>query len=179
MATESAHHTEHLPDGSAVRYRVRAADPTTAAIFEAALRARLRTARRVFAKRDLDRRLAGYATAAGGADGHSTRTHDLPSGTVTVAIEADGRGRQGYLRHLVGGAVAYTHVMDIEVGRATVLAGLLLGTAVLLFGAGQPHVGAPFLGAGGMVGAYVGLYGLSALGYPVHLSKPPRPSESS
>lgn len=177
MSTDASRATEYLPDGSAVLATVDADDPAVAAIFEADLRRRLRHAGRLLARPDAERSLAAYRSFAPGGDGHaSTDTHDLPGGEVTVSIEATGRGSHGYLRYLVQGAVAYTRILDVDARRAGPLAALLLVAAGLLAVIGQPVLAAPFLGAGGIIGAYVALYWLSAHGLALSISRPPQPS---
>lgn len=177
MADHGEQRTEHLPDGSTVRFQVRTAEPTAASIFAADLSRRLRKARRPLTRADVDRSLAAYASYAPGPGGdcRSTQTHDLPTGEVTVDIDATGRSVHGYLRYLVRGAVAYAEVLDIEPGRAGTISLLCVGAGALLFAVGQPFLAVPFVGAAGIIGAYVGLYWLSALGHPLSLSRTPLP----
>lgn len=121
--------------------------------------------------------LGAYAAFVpdGGSSHRSTTTHALPDGEVTVVIDATGRGIHGYLHYLVTSAVSYTQVADVDVGRASLLAALLLGLGIGLVAVGHPVPSVPLFGAGGMVAAHVVGYSLSARGIPVSVTRQPDP----
>lgn len=178
MSTEADQHTHYLPDGSVVTLTVRTTNPAIATIFTTEVAGRLRKASRLFTRADHDRTLSAYrGFAPGGGDEHeSTDELDLPSGRVTVSIEASDRSSHGYLRYAVRGAVSYTHVLDVDVGRASLIAGSLLGVGILLGAVGHPFASAPLFGAGGVMALYVAVHWLTARGVPISLSRPPGPT---
>ncbi len=177
MADEPA--TDHLPDGSAISYEVHTDDPAVAAVFAADLQGRLRQARRTLISAMGDRAVARFAANVPATEEacRSTETYRLPTGEATVTIDANGRAAHGYLRYLVDGAVAYTDVIDVDAGPAAAIGGLLLTIGVGLAVLVHPFVGAPFVGAAGVMLASVALYLLSVNGHPVSLSRVPTPTD--
>jgi hypothetical protein len=170
--------TRHLPDGSSVKFHVRTDDPRIARIFAADLSRRLRKARRLFTRADTNRSLADYASYVqlDPDEGRSTQVHDLPTGEVTVIIDANGRAAHGYLHYLVQGAAPYTEVLDIDPYWACLLPAPCLGIGVLFSLSANPTLGVPFVGPSGIVAAYVGLYWLSLRGHPLSLTRTPLPA---
>lgn len=163
---------DHLADGTEVEYTIRTEDPAVYHLFTAELERRLRSLQVHVPASGSDRTFARYRALAPdpGAD-RSATTYQLPSGEVTVSIDASGAGCHGYLRYHVESAVAYTRALDVEVGLGSAIAVGLLGLAVLLFVAGQPFLAAPAVGVGTAIGAPVGVNRLAARGHPISISR--------
>lgn len=163
---------DQLADGSELEYTIRTDDPAVYHLFTADLGRRLRSAQVHVPAAGSDRRFARFRPfAQGSGTGRSSTTYGLPSGEVTVSIDASGPGSHGYLRYHVESAVAYTRMLDVDVGRASLLASALIGLATALLALGQPFLAAPAFGAGAAIAGPVGLNRLAAWGRPVSVSR--------
>lgn len=163
---------DHLADGTELEYTIRTEDPAVYHLFTAELGRRLRSLQVNVPATASDRTFARYRAFApdSGADRSST-TYQLPSGEVTVSIDASGPGCHGYLRYHVESAVAYTRALDVEVGRGSAIALGLLGLAAFLLVAGQPFLAAPAAGGAVAFGVPVGVNRLAARGHPISISR--------
>lgn len=170
-------HAYQFPDGSEIELTVRTEESAILRIFTADVTRRMR--RFQLAGGEHDTSLAAFRSYAPGnsRDDHaSTTTHSLPDGEVTVSIDATGRGSHGYLYHLVTAAVAYTHAVDLDVGKVGTITAVLLGAGLAIASLGGGFLSLPFLGAGGTIGLHLLVYLLSAHGVTMSLSRVPTPT---
>ncbi|MFB6184364.1 MAG: hypothetical protein ABEI96_07395 [Haloarculaceae archaeon] len=175
-ADESQSH--YFPDGSTVELSVETNDAAIRNSAAGTLRKRMHRLQQRFPLEEGSTALFAYRRfAPDSSDDRSTTTYTLPSGRVTATIETKRRDVHGYLNYLVSDAVAYTHVVDIEAVRATILAIALLGVAIALALTGRYVLSAPLFGAGGIVTLYVAVYWLAVYGIFLDLSRQPEPTE--
>lgn len=163
---------DQFADGTELEYTIRTDDSAVYHLFTADLGRRLRSAQLHVSPSERGRTFERFhAFAPASETGRTSTVYDLPAGEVTVSIDASEPDSHGYLRYHVESAVAYTRALDVDVERASVIAGALLGLATVLLIAGQPFLAAPAVGAGAAMGAPVGVNWLAARGHPISVSR--------
>lgn len=178
MTTQPKQESYYFPDGSEVELTVRTDSPSVYRIFTTDIVKRMRHIRSVSVEPGTA--LTAFRSSVPSDrrdDCRSTTTHALPAGKVVVSINASGKAMHGYLYHLVRAAVAYTHSVNIEPMKAGLLAALLLATGLTLGSFGQWYLSVPLFGVGGTILLHLLVYGLSASGLLVSLSRTPKPTD--
>lgn len=178
MTSQPKRESYYFPDGSEIELTVRTDDLSVYRIFRTDIVKRMRHIRAASAETDTT--LAAFRSSVPRDrmdDCRSTTTHALPAGEVIVSIDASGKGMHGYLYYLVRAAVAYTHSVNLEPAKAGLLATPLLATGIALGALGQWYLSIPLFGVGGTILLHLLVYGLSASGVPVSLSRTPKPAD--